>query len=324
MPTAYHQPKKERVEADGDEDAARLGDHERELRQRRSRARDQRPERALDRLAPVSSLRLQRLVVVGSSLMIPARSIPRRPRTPLSSRAAPLLERVDRVLARCESVCAVRGGDGDHDRRLADLDASDRWWIAIVCRSYRAFGTGREAGHQRLRHLRVRLVVEVVHGRGRATRWRTVPVNVATAPARSAAHLRDGRVERERLVRHDERAARDGRDQRDLVAVRELAVALGVLPVDRVEQAVRLLAEPECGPESARSATPLGAARSLGAARPAPRALTIWLTGRGRTRDVGSRRLPVRRTGARIGSRRLCLYDRWRRPTRARPTPGSR
>ncbi len=52
----------ERVQADGDEDAARLGDHERELRQR-DRAGDQRPERALDRLAPVSSLRPQRLVV---------------------------------------------------------------------------------------------------------------------------------------------------------------------------------------------------------------------------------------------------------------------
>src|SRR5206468_3402592 len=35
------------------------------------------------------------------------------------------LEDVDRVLARGERVAAVRGADGDHDRRLADLYAAD-------------------------------------------------------------------------------------------------------------------------------------------------------------------------------------------------------
>src|SRR6266487_2251147 len=34
------------------------------------------------------------------------------------------LERVDRVLARGERVLAVWRGDGDHDARLADLDAA--------------------------------------------------------------------------------------------------------------------------------------------------------------------------------------------------------
>src|SRR5215210_3484968 len=36
-----------------------------------------------------------------------------------------LLERVDRVLARCQCVLAVRRGDGDHDARLADAERAD-------------------------------------------------------------------------------------------------------------------------------------------------------------------------------------------------------
>src|SRR5436305_8481607 len=35
-----------------------------------------------------------------------------------------LLERVDRVLARSEGVLAVRSGDGDDDRGLAEVDAA--------------------------------------------------------------------------------------------------------------------------------------------------------------------------------------------------------
>ena len=75
-----------------------------------------------------------------------------------------------------------------------------------------------------------------------------MPVNVAIAPARVVAHLVDDPVERERLVAEQERAARDGRDHRDLVAVGELPLARGVLLVDRVEKPVRLVAEPQGRP----------------------------------------------------------------------------
>ena len=61
--------------------------------------------------------------------------------------------------------------------------------------------------------------------------------------------LVDDAVERERLVAEQERAAGDRRDQRDLVAVGEHAVALGILLVDRVEEADGLVAEVERGPD---------------------------------------------------------------------------
>jgi hypothetical protein len=63
------------------------------------------------------------------------------------------------------------------------------------------------------------------------------------------AHLVDDAVERERLLAEQERAARHGRDQRDLVAVGERAVARRVLLVDRVEEAVGLVAQVERGPD---------------------------------------------------------------------------
>jgi len=66
------------------------------------------------------------------------------------------------------------------------------------------------------------------------------------------------------------KAPPDGRDQRDLVAVPQLALAVGVLAVDRVEQTAGLLAQPERGPDvgdgrslelSLRPARPLAQAR---------------------------------------------------------------
>ena len=59
---------------------------------------------------------------------------------------------------------------------------------------------------------------------------RVVPVNVAIAPASLVAHLVDDAVERERLLAEQERAARDRRDQRDLVAVGERALAAARTP----------------------------------------------------------------------------------------------
>ena len=68
--------------------------------------------------------------------------------------------------------------------------------------------------------------------------------------------LGDDGLERERLLGQPEGAAGDGRDQRDLVAVGELPLALGVLAVDGVEQARRLVAEPERGPHVGDASRP--------------------------------------------------------------------
>src|SRR5204863_3979994 len=65
------------------------------------------------------------------------------------------------------------------------------------------------------------------------------------------AHLVDHALERERLVRESERAARDGGDERDDVAVAERAVVRRVLLVDGVEQSVGLGAEVELAPHVA-------------------------------------------------------------------------
>src|SRR5581483_10464871 len=107
-----------------------------------------------------------------------------------------------------------------------------------------------EPREHRLGHLLERLVFEMVD----------------VAAARAAAHradergdgarlvarrLRDRRAEVERLVADAEGSARHRRDQRDLVAVGERAGALRVLAVDRVEQAVRLVAEVEPAPDVA-------------------------------------------------------------------------
>ena len=78
---------------------------------------------------------------------------------------------------------------------------------------------------------------------------RVVPMNVATAPASSGRDLLDDGLERQRLLAQQEGAARDGRDQRHLVAVRELVVALDVRLVQRVQQSRRLVAEVERSPD---------------------------------------------------------------------------
>ena len=51
-----------------------------------------------------------------------------------------------------------------------------------------------------------------------------MPENVAIAPASLGRDLVDDGVERDGLLGEDERAARDGRDQRDHVAVGELVL----------------------------------------------------------------------------------------------------
>jgi hypothetical protein len=76
----------------------------------------------------------------------------------------PLLERVDRVLARGQRLLPVRRRDGDDDARLTDLDASctvvDRDLAEVVA----AFQFRGDLGHGRFGHLLVSLVVEVKDG----------------------------------------------------------------------------------------------------------------------------------------------------------------
>ena len=62
-------------------------------------------------------------------------------------------------------------------------------------------------------------------------------MKTAVPPALLVRDLRDDRRHVERLRAEPERAARDGRDERHLVAVGELPVGRGVLAVHGVEQA---------------------------------------------------------------------------------------
>src|SRR5262249_7191358 len=80
----------------------------------------------------------------------------------------------------------------------------------------------------------------------------------------------DDRIEGQRLIAETEVAAADGWDQRHLVAVAELAVALRVLLVDRIEQAVRLRAEAESRPDlvDARDLVQLARAPARALAQP--------------------------------------------------------
>src|SRR6478672_5035770 len=138
--------------------------------------------------------------------MILVRSIPRRPCKPLFPEWHTLLQLVDRVLAGGERVAAMRGGDGDDDRRLADLHAPGPVVDGDAAELVLRRELGRDLGHQPFGHALVRLVVEVLH------------VAVARAIARRAgerrdrararvAYLVDSLVEREGLVAEAERPA---------------------------------------------------------------------------------------------------------------------
>src|SRR5262249_23929238 len=61
--------------------------------------------------------------------------------------------------------------------------------------------------------------------------------------------LLDDRLQRERLLAEQERPARDRRNERDLVTVRELVVAVDVPHVHGVEEAGRLRAQAERLPD---------------------------------------------------------------------------
>ena len=82
---------------------------------------------------------------------------------------------------------------------------------------------------------------------------RVVPMNVAIAPAASSRTSRDRRIDRQRLGRKTEVAARDRRDHRHLVSGRERLGSLDVRAIARIEKAQGLVAQPERGPHVADS-----------------------------------------------------------------------
>ena len=86
-------------------------------------------------------------------------------------------------------------------------------------------------------------------------RLRTVPRNVAIAPASSLRHFAHGCVDGERRFGQLEVPPGDGRDQRHLVALGERGLGIRVALVDRVEQARRLVPELEGGPHVAHAST---------------------------------------------------------------------
>ena len=112
---------------------------------------------------------------------------------------------------------------------------------------------GGDLGHDLLGHLGVRLVLEALdlaaagtpaHGPGeRRDRARLL-----------RRDLRDRGVERQRRLADAERAARDRRDERDLVPVREFSVGRRVAAVDGVEESLRLVTEGELWPRRRRRA----------------------------------------------------------------------
>ena len=91
---------------------------------------------------------------------------------------------------------------------------------------------------------------------------RVVPMKVAIAAGARVGDLADHGRRIDRLLGQPEGTAGDGRDQRDLVAVGERAVAAGVLLVDGVEKPCRLVAELESSPRRRRPARRSSSSRS--------------------------------------------------------------
>ena len=142
----------------------------------------------------------------------------------------------------------MRRRHGDRDARLVDLDAAD----PVVDRDgpevVALLEVGRDLGHHVLGHLRVSLVLEVVHGAAP----RLPPYGAEERRDRPCAlvgDLVDDRLEGQRFLGDAKRTSRDGRDQRDFVPVGELAPGVRVLAVDRVEQALGLVTQAERGPD---------------------------------------------------------------------------
>ena len=100
----------------------------------------------------------------------------------------------------------VGGGDSDRHARLADLDPADPVVDRDCPEVVALLEVGRDLRHHVLRHLGVRVVLEVEH--------RSAPRLAAHGaeerrdrPGALVAHLVDDRLERERLLGDAKRAA---------------------------------------------------------------------------------------------------------------------
>src|SRR5690349_20327623 len=144
-----------------------------------------------------------------------------------------LLQPVDRVLAGCKGLLAVRGRDSDDHRRFPDLYPTgpvvDRDLAQLVPRA-ELVGDLR---HDLLGHAAVGLVLEVLHDAVAGIDARR-PDERRDRPGFLSGDLGDDRVERQRLLAEEKVPTAHGRDQRDLVAVAQLAVAPRVLLVHGV------------------------------------------------------------------------------------------
>jgi hypothetical protein len=148
----------------------------------------------------------------------------------------------------------VRGGDRDHHGGLADADVADAMVDRDLVQVVPRLQHRRDARHHRLGHLGVGLVLEALDFAAAGT----APHRARERRDRAGAlvgDLGDHLVEREGALGHEEGAARDGRDQRDLVAVPQGRVRLRVVPVERVEQPLRLLPQAEGGPDVGEAAS---------------------------------------------------------------------
>src|SRR5919106_77558 len=168
------------------------------------------------------------------------------------------LELVDRLVAGGQGRASVGSGDRDHHARLSDVDPADAMVYGDLAQLVLGLQRRRELGHDLLGHSLVRLVFEVED------------IPTARVRARGAGegrnragfvdlHLRRDRLERERLLGEPEPtlwlkatwllcAARDRRDECDLVARREGRVLLGIRAIQRVEKPVGLIPEAEGRP----------------------------------------------------------------------------
>ena len=144
----------------------------------------------------------------------------------------------------------MRSGDGDDHACVPDLHLSDPMVDRHLAQGMALLERLSELLHDLLRHPLVRLVFEVEH------------VPVARAPAGGAdeggnpsglvvSHLRDGALERERLVGEPEAPARDRWDDGDLVALGERLAALGIRAIACEEKTRRLPVEGERRPHIA-------------------------------------------------------------------------
>ena len=224
---------------------------------------------AADRLA---SVRMRPLSARARSGCATGRAMGQGPRPSQASPLAPisffqigrpLFQAVDGGAARLERRRAVSRRRGDRDRDLADRQRAD----AVVDRD---LGAGpfaldllRDLGQHLLRHLDVRLVLQPDDvGQVMALAAHDAGERDDAAPVR-AGDRRDRLVDDERLGADGDLAragaARDRRQQRDLVAVRER--------LSRRSAIARLTAVCTCGSSAAMPRMALGDRGAGGAAR---------------------------------------------------------